>query len=614
MKNRRLQISAFFAFVLAIGVLIVAPHQAQADCVNFTSISFADCSNDFIGFIFNNIIQSVMVLWLTLSGTLLNAALVVTLNMSEIVNNAPIINSTWSIIRNFSSIIIIFFLLYTSILIIIGIGKTTARQIIINVIIAGLLINFSLFFTKVAIDASNIVSLAFYRAIAPGTNIDASNNYLGHAFNDGGITDVFMNAMKIQTDFAKQNPTSGQTTSPNPISTIAAAAGNSVIMFLAGLSFITAAMLFIIRTAILILLMAFSPVFFVGMIVPDLKDKISNRWRDWLVSQCVSMPVYLLLLYVAMKVMTNPQFQNFLNPSTAGVSGPGSGSALFSAGVTGTVLQEVLGIVLIMMPLIGALMFAGESGKWATNITNKIKGYGTKSLARGWQETGGRFASKVATSEGFKDLASRSYLGGALLKGTRGIAQGYNAKLDKQVKERTSFAESLGHDQRAMNTAQSYLRNLRQNLATAQATPGTSPATISTYRTGISNTERAITDLENRRKSSYANRINSKIIDAPWVKVGRKNKVGAAKILTDVSQKHLEDVKDKLKDTRGEIRDLQKAIRNNAPGIVGTPIPGLGTATVAQEAQLNSLLSRQQTQVTEVSAIEANLDSLKLTK
>ena len=66
------------------------------------------------------------------------------------------------------------------------------------VVIAGVLINFSLFFTKIAIDTSNLVSLAFYRAIAPNSFSQSGGNYLQNAFTRGGISDEFMNALKYK--------------------------------------------------------------------------------------------------------------------------------------------------------------------------------------------------------------------------------------------------------------------------------------------------------------------------------------------------------------------------------------------------------------------------------
>ncbi len=69
------------------------------------------------------------------------------------------INIAWSTIRDLGNIIFIFMLLWVSIMNILQMGD--AKKFIPTLIIAALLVNFSLFFTKVIIDTSNIVAVQF---------------------------------------------------------------------------------------------------------------------------------------------------------------------------------------------------------------------------------------------------------------------------------------------------------------------------------------------------------------------------------------------------------------------------------------------------------------------
>src|ERR1035437_899466 len=149
--------------------------------------SVSDCVKGVL-IVLSNISLSVSNLILSLAGTILNGVMILTINMATLLGGSNnIIDASWSVIRDMASIIIIFFLLYTSIEIIIGVSDSKVKHIIIMVAIAGILINFSLFFTKAAIDASNLVGLAFYRAIAPsGANFSLSNN-TGSIYTSGGI-------------------------------------------------------------------------------------------------------------------------------------------------------------------------------------------------------------------------------------------------------------------------------------------------------------------------------------------------------------------------------------------------------------------------------------------
>ena len=371
-------------------------------------------------FVFNNILLPLANMFLQLCGFLLNATMTVTLNMNTLVSSTGgIVDSTWSIVRDVSSILIIFFLLFTAIEIIIQRTDSKVQHLIIMVAVAGVLINFSLFFTKIAVDASNLVSLAFYRAITPtgSAQWDGTGDYLGFA-EDGGLSNVFMNALELQMFYNPAKTAANTETNTSPISVIAAGVGGVVVMVIAGLSFLAAAILFAVRIGLLILLMAFSPVYFLGMIIPKFKKEISDIWYNTLIGQCMIMPVYMLFMYVALRVITNPTFKNVLNPATVAANASGSvgtgavTSLLVNAGTVGTVIQYIIAILLISIPLVAALKYASVGKDWTNAIVNKGKAFGKASLQKGWQGTYqgtvGRAASKVATSEGFKNYAANS--------------------------------------------------------------------------------------------------------------------------------------------------------------------------------------------------------------
>lgn len=77
-------------------------------------------------------------------------------------DNIAGIDAGWKTVRDVANLFFIFILLFIAIKMIIG--RESGGKDIKNVIIVALLINFSLFFTKVVIDASNIFSLYLYNA------------------------------------------------------------------------------------------------------------------------------------------------------------------------------------------------------------------------------------------------------------------------------------------------------------------------------------------------------------------------------------------------------------------------------------------------------------------
>ena len=206
--------------------------------------------------------------FLALTGVLLNGAMVATLNMKTIVDSTPAIGLAWRTIRDFSSIFIIFMLLYASINMILGRKDHSLGTLIKNVVIAGLLINFSLFGTKLLIDASNIVSTSFYCAMAQQTAAcqgNVTDTTITGAFSSIGIADVFMQKLDIQAVVSDSKTLVGGT-DPN-LSIALSNIGASGLMIVAGISFLTAAIMFAIRIGVLILLMAFSPIYIIAITV-----------------------------------------------------------------------------------------------------------------------------------------------------------------------------------------------------------------------------------------------------------------------------------------------------------------------------------------------------------
>ena len=74
---------------------------------------------------------------------------------SALTISSVFIPMAWAVVRDLSNIFFILILLYIAIQTILGIGHET-KKMIAKVVIIALLINFSMFFTKVVIDSSNI--------------------------------------------------------------------------------------------------------------------------------------------------------------------------------------------------------------------------------------------------------------------------------------------------------------------------------------------------------------------------------------------------------------------------------------------------------------------------
>ncbi|MES2471023.1 MAG: hypothetical protein V4526_02215 [Patescibacteria group bacterium] len=313
--------------------------------------------------------------YLRITGTLLSMSMYVTLHISELVNNNTGIESVWKTIRDFSSIFFIFLLLFASIRIILGFDGGKFKKLVTGIVICGLLINFSLFFVKVVVDASNVVALSFYNAITPGMTkkIDPHNalTWFKWGINDQGLGDVFMDSLKITSiyDVSGEKWSKDLEKKNTHTQIIIAGVFGSILMITAGTVFGVAAFMMIARVAILIMVMVFSPIYFIAMVFPDMK-KYANQLKDLLIGQAIFAPIFMILIYVTMKIMTAPKFTQFMgtnDPSTTLFS------AILGAGGLGAIFQYIIVMTLLTTSLAAAKGFAGKSGDWADKAFKAVR-------------------------------------------------------------------------------------------------------------------------------------------------------------------------------------------------------------------------------------------------
>ena len=157
-----------------------------------------------IALIMNQLV-ALMSLFVMIAGYLLNFSINLTLQIKTFVDSTPAIYTTWRTIRDIAGLTMIFFLLYAAFQLIIGQKSSKFGQLIKNVVFAGIIVNFSFFLAGLGIDASNIVSVQLYNAIAPANSLNpnaaktAIINGTWRSSVDGGLSDIFMNSLHIQS-------------------------------------------------------------------------------------------------------------------------------------------------------------------------------------------------------------------------------------------------------------------------------------------------------------------------------------------------------------------------------------------------------------------------------
>jgi hypothetical protein len=449
--------------LVAVFVVLLTTHVAHADDITPISIpGLATLVSDSLANFFYSF-QTIASWLIYLAGALLNFSINLTMHIKEFVTATPAIYTVWKAIRDISGMFLIFALLYAAIMLITGLKKPNFGELIKNIVVAGVLINFSFFLTGLAIDVSNVVSIQLYNAIAPaqtlngGTPTDKTgilNRYIEQGKADGGLSTIFMQSLGVTRLYnpdgsisstgknvaqaTQQNPNNAWAT---PVKIILIGVTSIIIMITAALSFFLAALAFIVRFVILIFLLAFSPILFASFVVPEI-GKYATMWKTQLKNQLVFMPVYLLLMYFALSVLTSSSiFQN-------GYAGNLTSNGGFLGDLMVLALNAVLVIVMLNAPLLGAMSVGAMVPKWADkfkaeNIWKKVGGWTTQGGATAWRDTGGRVASRIAQNQTFQAYAGRSRAGQAALQATRAVAGNFNANLSSRTQAREQFAQSL---------------------------------------------------------------------------------------------------------------------------------------------------------------------------
>ncbi|KKP81056.1 MAG: hypothetical protein UR80_C0010G0005 [Parcubacteria group bacterium GW2011_GWB1_35_5] len=238
---------------------------------------------------------------LIISGWLFDIVIEFTiLNMSDNIgagsNIGNSISTAWATLRDVANMAFIFVLLYAAFKTMFDSNFSAFNTTVKNIIIAALLINFSLFFSKVVIDASNIVSIGFYNSIITN-DAQIGSTILGGTANFNGISGGYMRMLKMQTWYHANILENGF----NFQQVFLTGFMSSTFMFISAIIFFIASIMFVARFVILIFLMILSPLAFIAFIIPGMEKRFKD-WKSALINQAFFAPLFFALTWVAFKL------------------------------------------------------------------------------------------------------------------------------------------------------------------------------------------------------------------------------------------------------------------------------------------------------------------------
>lgn len=281
------------------------------------------------------------------------------------------IKTGWEVVRNLTNLAFIGGLIWAAISLILQTGQQVGK-LVVQIIIAALLVNFSYFFAGVVIDASNTATQIVYREAIYEEGDVYGLGTPGEPDKHPILTTKFMNATRLSSVYDFQN-------FKNYVTVTREVGWSLLILSAIGLglfaatawAFLTISVLFLNRFITIIILLITSPV---GVLrfsgIPTV-----NEWGKWwwsaLFSQAIFPPVFFIMLALSFKIIET------MNQAVAAAAGgtPGSFTDLVFSPEASTInaaastYDAMLGIYASFAIAIG-LIYA--SVKVSTNIAKQI--------------------------------------------------------------------------------------------------------------------------------------------------------------------------------------------------------------------------------------------------
>lgn len=370
---------------------------------------------------------------------------------------ASAIRSTWIVLRDLVNLLFIFIVIYIGIMTILGLLNRDYKQILLRIVLVAIFINFSLVITSLVIDASNVLAIGFYNAFPASEDLPDITSKLTPQgakslsvpiMKAGGIKDLFdpeLTANALGTigddafsgDIPEQNGQESGT-----VQNIVTA----ILLATSGVIMITAGLLFLTRTVVLVVLMILSPLAFASFAIPFGKGEgYFKEWRDHLFYHAFWAPAFLLMYYVAVKIVI----------ALSSVEGIRSG------GFRGTVLLIVnmfIALGFMWASILVAQKMAGHGRAAIGKFNKRLMGYrdqagraGKRTGALAGRNTFGRAASAISDSDRMKKFISRNpRLGSMLLRPIDytasagfGGKKGYDKLKDEKVKRQADLYKKV---------------------------------------------------------------------------------------------------------------------------------------------------------------------------
>ncbi len=323
------------------------------------------------------------------------------------------VDAMWVIVRDIFNLTFIFGLVLIGLKMIFG-SDNSGQKMLVSLIMAALLVNFSLFITKFVVDFSNIATVQLVNTFPK----DKSGNL--------SISGSFVNAIGL-TSLYKVDTTGNVTT--NFFSNGSSAGGftyifsTMIILLIAAFVFAAGAFLLFIRFALLIFYLILSPLMFLGWVFPGGGGITSQFWSGFL-GRAFFAPVYILMLYLSYRIILGfKAYPIFQTANFGKLAGSTSSSDVFAV-LPPFILTAIFLIASVVIAQKMGISGAGgviSMGKTIAGKTKKMAFAGGANLALKGLDRAARDNGSSTNRPVLKQFrqATRSLARGATIVGAR---------------------------------------------------------------------------------------------------------------------------------------------------------------------------------------------------
>ncbi len=404
-----------------------------------------------------------------------------------------VVNALWTVVRDLFNVLFIFALVWIGLRTILFTDDTQTKRALGLLIVAALLINFSLYFSKVIVDVANYTAVSIHAVATSGiSNPDGfgfgtqpkgnDKNAAATSYKVTGqsLSAAYMQALRISSWF-----------SGSPVKNIILFSIVVVIFsIILGMTLAYGGLMLIARFVALIIFMIFSPAMFLGWVLPNFK-KYADMWWSKFLSYSFFAPAYIFMLYLGL--FTLIQMENmFANTSYSAAFGTSWTPDTFTI-----FLFFAIGIAFLLAATKVGEQMSRNGSTMAANGLNKVKGWG---LGFAYRNTVGRGMNHVikgrdALDRRFqqseakdKERSRIGRIGMRTLRGaTKGVVVGGEHRRRAMVNMRDKNVGDYGYTEGVSAEKERKERNAkeikqREVLQTLQETTEQSPYSANTKR------------------------------------------------------------------------------------------------------------------------------------